>query len=156
MNYIFLDIDGVLNYKDYLEKREDIPLICPDCLERLKQIATAGSAELVLVSSWKELPEDHPYARYLTETLLQKGLSLYGKTDHGSDRPHGISVWLEQHPETENFVILDDDFSAADYETYHLHPHLIQTSFWENPGGLQEKHVKKAISILLRGNKIVH
>ena len=56
------------------------------------------------------------------------------------ERGHEIQEWLDRHPETESFVILDDGTDMA-----HLASYLVNTDF---ANGLEDKHVSQAIEIL--------
>ena len=109
MDVIFLDIDGVLNSKDYFIKRHpqvlelfrnnrlnnDIRLklkrmlldIDPNKLEILKEIIKATGAYVVVTSSWKRL-EIFPYVK---EQLISMGIPIIGTTtDNSSNRGEGI------------------------------------------------------------------
>ena len=55
-----------------------------------------------------------------------------------------IQMWLDAHPEVENYVILDDDTDMLDNQS----DHFVQTSYEE---GLNEETANKAISILNDG-----
>lgn len=47
--------------------------------------------------------------RYLVSKLKKQGLFLSGKTvEHFNKRGEGVLKYLEEHPEIEEFVILDD------------------------------------------------
>lgn len=153
---IFLDIDGVLNCSPYANAHPDQKLN-PENLERLAEIQHKTNAAIVLCSTWKDC--DHPdepdvyyMYEYLTNTLKTYGLFIQNKTpDTHKGRPHEIHTYLEQHPETNTFVILDDDYTAENYAVFGINSHLIQTRFFchtESEGGLQDCHVKQAIQIL--------
>lgn len=153
---IFLDIDGVLNSLPYANNHPDEELN-PENLKRLAEIQRKTDANIILCSTWKDC--DHPdepdvYYMYenLTNTLKQYGLSIYDKTpDTHKGRPHEIHTYLEHHPKTTRFVILDDDYTPKDYAAFDLDSHLVQTKFFchtESEGGLQDYHVIHAIQIL--------
>ena len=158
LNIIFLDIDGVLNCittKDTCGPYRGIEDIK---VSLLKEIVDSSNAKIVLVSSWKEWwfkedrlkKEQDDLANYLDEKLAKEGLSIYDKTeDYDSiKRGEGIIEYLyklnRRGIDVNNYVILDD--LMFDYKKTKLTKHLVQTSFLY--GGLQKKHVKKAIEIL--------
>lgn len=53
-----------------------------------------------------------------------------------------IQMWLDKHPEVENYVILDDDNDMSDSQL----EHLVQTDWMKR--GLNDENVKQAIKIL--------
>lgn len=153
---IFLDIDGVLNSLPYANNHPDEELN-PENLKRLAEIQHKTDAAIVLSSTWKDCDHpDEPDVYYMYENLINTlkiyGLSIQDKTpDTHKGRPHEIHTYLEQHPKTNTFVILDDDYTPEDYAAFGIASHLVQTKFFchtESEGGLQDYHVKQAIQIL--------
>ena len=105
---IFLDIDGVLNTDQDFE----FYYVNPKNLEVLVQIVKETSAEIVLISTWKFIPEAMVH---LTSTFDKAGLSIVDVTfDRYDDRAEGIKKWLSERKDIENYVILDDEL--FDYE----------------------------------------
>lgn len=155
MKVIFLDIDGVLNEAGS-DSRTPLKFLGIDQpkVARLKKIIDATDAKVVLVSTWKEdwdpHAKEHPIdTAYMLNALAAEGVSLFDRTyDNMSDRGHGIVNWLAQHPDVDQFVILDDDV-FADYRTLLLTPHQVKTHF--GGGGLLDKHVSRAVYILTHG-----
>lgn len=153
MKIIFLDIDGVLNSMDWFEKTKDMRgyrEINPQKVEFLKEIVDKTNAEIVLSSTWRNIPE-HPLFLYLADILKDKGLEIKSFTPKlEQNRPKEIKAWLEKNAaeEIESFVSLDDDFSEEDYKEYAISDCLVKTSFYENDGGLRKEHVEKSIEIL--------
>ena len=163
MKVIFLDIDGVLNYRTCKAR-------CPNCqsligiedsrVERLAKIVEATNAELVLTSTWKLnwINKEDEQGIYLAKQLARYRLHIIDSTkDDGWNRWSGIKDYLDKHSECiESYVILDDEI-FQDYIMYNgltsmLRPeveeHLVKTSFYSSDGGLQEEDVQKAINIL--------
>jgi hypothetical protein len=61
-------------------------------------------------------------------------------------RGEEIIAWLEQHPEVEKYVILDDDDDAGDgVNGWNLASHFIQTS---PQNGLLDEHVNQLVNML--------
>ena len=156
--YIFLDIDGVLNSKDWFEQNKNITgyiEINPKKVKLLKEIVEQTGAIIILSSTWRELaahddrPEHEMYT-YLKTSLEKFGLSISDQTPYiQQNRPQEIKAWLENNTnEGDRYVILDDDYSYEAYKQCVLEGHLVRTSFYEPDGGLREEHVAKAIRIL--------
>lgn len=76
-------------------------------------------------------------------------MKIYDKTEDlsrkGTARGHEIYKWLSDHPEVEQWVVLDDEW-FVDFSNYGILPHWVHTNFYGE--GLTEEHVKKAINIL--------
>tara|TARA_R110000824_G_scaffold12226_7_gene53644 strand:- start:57648 stop:58133 length:486 start_codon:yes stop_codon:yes gene_type:complete len=157
MNVVFLDVDGVLNAENstgqvwgsgtYMQYSAWI--IDPVLVERLNRISKeVNNLTIVLSSSWRYAEQSgHIDINNMLEEKGYVGPKIIERTicdDENEEaipsQPRGkeIQRWLDEHPEVENFVILDDDDDMA-----HLMPNLIQTSFED--GGLLDKHVDEAI-----------
>lgn len=76
-----------------------------------------GGGDIVLSSDWKEMePTQEDYV-YLVSKLEKYGLTLSAHTeDQMYKRGAGIQVYLENHPEIEEYVILDDNL--FDFRNY--------------------------------------
>jgi hypothetical protein len=118
MNFaVFLDVDGVLNSNSTYQRTPDGYTGIDEL--RVEILANAikkyGKAELVLTSDWKVMRETAADYQYLLSKLGEYGLSISGKTnDNVSNRGEGINDYLKEHPEIDDFIILDDktfDFS---------------------------------------------
>lgn len=160
MKIIFLDVDGVLNNQHTEARCGPFIGISKQLVKNLRTIVDATNAKIVLCSSWKsgwervdkELQDRE--AHYLDRRLRDEGMLILDKTydRHGcSCRGDGIRFWMDHLPEgrIENFVILDDE--VFDYAAVGLLPHLVQTSFYSDNGGLTEEHAALAIKILNEG-----
>lgn len=150
MKICFLDFDGVLNSGKFLaaQDKKKFPSqrefrdaqIDPDKVELLNQIISASGTKIVISSTWRKLePLDE-----LKKLLVSKGLigEIIGITPESCSGIRGeeIQEWLDDHPDVESFVILDDNQDMA-----HLLPRLIKTAFSD---GLLKKHVNRAIEML--------
>jgi len=151
MKIIFCDVDGVLN-EDTTPTRTKSRLIFIDQekLLRLKRIAEATQAKIVLSSTWR-YDRDNPKLNgdflELQEAFHNVGLSFYDFTPedvYGIRRGMEIRAWLGLHPEVERYIIFDDEL--FDFEQRGLLPRLIKTEFGD--GGLTEAHVQEAIEML--------
>lgn len=69
--------------------------------------------------------------------------NIYGITPGTTKRYRGeeIQMWLDEHPEVTNYVIIDDDNDMLDSQE----SHLVQTSWYD---GIQDYNVERAINIL--------
>ena len=89
-------------------------------------------------------------ANYLDMKMASVGLEILGKTNPWYSRSSEISDYLNalkmRNIVVNNYVIFDDDTGL--YRNSRVAAHLIQTSFIN--GGLMEKHIKKAATILER------
>jgi hypothetical protein len=160
MKIIFLDIDGVLNvipksHDDFGGTFHD------DFVENLKHIIDETGAKIVISSSWRfsglewmqkmwrfrNLPGE---VIDVTTFFADKKLNLnYWDVVRG----HEIKVWLDNHTDIENYVILDDDLDMLDEQMNNYvqcsdnkdHPDCIDIGY-----GLTKKCAEKAIKILNR------
>ena len=155
---IFLDVDGVLNCRTTKDKIDIYTGIEDEKVSLLKKIVDASNAKIILVSTWsafwykdkrlKDKQDD--LANYLEEKLAKQGLVIsdkpyvYTAYNRGDSILRYISKLESAGIEVDSFVILDDEM--FDYKERKLTGHLVRTSY-EN-GGLQKKHVRKAIEKL--------
>ncbi|MBR4864842.1 MAG: hypothetical protein IKU07_09720 [Oscillospiraceae bacterium] len=151
MKVIFLDFDGVLNSNAYLMRSGGQGVtIDPARMVLLKQIVDATGAKIVLSSSWRlhwsAVPEECNFTgRQIEEIFAAHEMKIWDKTPTVGRRREGqIKQFLDDHPEIENFVVLDDMLLYADY----LEGHMVKTAAYFE--GLDAADVGKAIEILTR------
>lgn len=165
MNIIFLDIDGVLNSLPYFESIKGVKYdkyneISNFHLKKLSEIYHTCNAQIVLSSTWRELDDPldmncYPMYEYLVKSLEKYGMKIMSKTPViNMNRPLEIVTWLNNRNNKDSirFISLDDDFSDIDYAKYGIENNLIHTKFFCHnicEGGLQQKHVDRAIKILM-------
>lgn len=145
---IFLDIDGVLNNMNYIVNHPgDYWTIDLEKVKLLKQLVSKTNAEIVLISSRR-------YDPGITGFFRDNDLEVYDKVGKEENRSEAINIWLSEHPEVTNYIILDDETSEYTEEQMN---HTIQTNECyssevrvNNPyfEGLQRKHVLWAIAML--------
>lgn len=153
MKIIFLDIDGVLNYKGCKARSATGCLgIDEDKLLILKRIVQKTNSKIVLTSTWKtdwvKKFEGYlsPDGQYLVDRLESVGLKIYDKTIDPAWhlRGQGITDWIENSKcNVEQFVIIDDE--SFDFIELGLDNRFVKTNFTD---GLLPEHVDKAICIL--------
>ena len=119
-------------------------------VKKLKKIIEATDAKIVLTSSWRVA-----YWSYLSDRTNRMGKYLYNKlrkenliildttTTRGCARGKGILQWLSEHPDTQQWIILDDEI-FDDYDNTIL-SHLIKTN---EQTGLTDELANKAIELL--------
>lgn len=111
MKVIFLDVDGVLNSDEYFDKIKNLNIdgiqseIDVEKIKLLNIAINETKVKIVLTSSWR-------YTRNAQE--LRKLLSEYGiSTDSTpfiqNERGLEIKQYLYEHPDVEDFVIVDDE-----------------------------------------------
>lgn len=155
MKIIFLDVDGVLNTKYTKERFEGYAGIDDKRMEYLKQIVDATDGKIVISSTWrlgynKDGHELHEFGEYLKDKFAEHDLEIYDITPdlkrNGLYRGQEIKAWLAKHEDVENFIIFDDENFDFSYEK--LGSKWIQTQYYRGDGGIQPKHVKRAIKML--------
>ncbi len=159
---IFLDIDGVLNTNIQSTEQQgeicDKAFIAAEKVELLKELVLRTSAVIVLHSGWKFWFDEHlcpvrKEARSLVELLGHNGLWIQDVTpDFTTEeirkakkfslvKAKEIKAWLEAHPETGPWIVLDDLY-LHDEE---VEAHQIKT----NPEtGLTEEDVESGVRML--------
>lgn len=143
-------VKGVLNsdaFADYMLEEDNVDIFNEDMLDeraiiQLKKIIMATDAEIVLSSSWRWYKETRDKVHY---QLQQKGIDFVDTTpleiNITMSRGAEIKIWLDEHPEVEKFVILDDnDLRIEEYLPYH-----VKTTF---KYGLTREKAAEAIKIL--------
>ena len=153
MKVIFLDVDGTINNSTTKARCGIYIGIDGALVKRLKEIVDATDAAIILSSDWR-LPskddEETDHMKYLRNKLGKQHLRPVGMTPNikRDQRGHEIQKWLENNNDiVEQWVVLDDEV-FEDFEECGIMPHLVQTTFYSENGGLQEEHVQQAIKIL--------
>ena len=118
---VFLDVDGVLNTVNTVERAPSGAVGIDDLrvsvLSRaMKENEITG---VVLTTTWKDLGNENEDYIYLTETLRKYGIDVTGSIENEDcfGRGQGIVDYLRVHPEIEDFIVLDDqrfDFRRHD------------------------------------------
>lgn len=121
MDVIFLDIDGVLNCKNTIEKWEGCYGIDPILLERLNSILRHIDVKIVLSSCWRHSDTSIEFLKNI------KKIPIFDITPDSKDGIRGkeIQQWLKKHPEVKTYAILDDDSDMLPGQT------LFKTTFEE-------------------------
>ena len=148
--YIFLDIDGVLNNDATTSLTTEGYIFVDDYLvERLAEIVKATNAKLILSSDWRmEWISDNDDDNgvdfiELKEKLAEYNLYLIDKTGPIRNFRHlEIEEYLADHPEIQNYIIIDDRTDAG------IRNHFIKTN---GHNGLSIRNMEQAIDMLKSG-----
>lgn len=157
LKVIFLDIDGVMNSTDYIIKNNITGLITeidPKAIQMLKFALDVTGAQIVLSSSWRYCH----ICEELKELFSKYGINLNEKTPELHTHKRGLEIkqYLKEHPNIEQYLILDDEIFDF-YEDEELKENLILTR--ENPNdysggdGLQIKHIEQIMRRFGRAKK---
>lgn len=156
MKVVFLDIDGVLNSDKYVRRfGGDGVAIDPERMRILKQIIDATGAEIVLSTSWRVHWDIDPKncdicGKQINAVFSEFGLQVFDKTPRlGTSREQEIESWLNEHPDVQSFVVLDDAFLSAEF----LKGHFVKTSNYRD--GLEQEDAKAAVEILTKFKRIL-
>ncbi len=116
---LFLDIDGVLNSEEYYRNRsnsgEDFSRFDPSSVSLIKALVEEFSLKIVISSTWRYGAIDR-----LMHELKRNKLINYLYHDwftpviHPAHRGTEIKLWLDLHPEVNDYVIIDDDDNILD------------------------------------------
>lgn len=147
MKVIFLDFNGVLDTWDNYD------VINPDNLQRLKRIINETGAKVVLSSSLKKsCNTDGRFTRQCQKVLKDfsnAGINIIDITPLAPTREAEIQLYLDMHPEVENYCIIDDDYDMKSFKN-----HMVKLPMQMNEGatGLDDEHMYIAINILNKEN----
>ena len=150
MKIIFLDIDGVLNSRQYDAVRgAGDGNIDTSRLPLLKELIDTTGAMVVLTTTWRRhWDADRSFSdeigRQLEQTFASYGITLLDKTPEiDNDRAKEVASWLEAHNNVEAFVVFDDiKFGWGELD------HSVVKTDYRIGRGLEKKHVEAAIKIL--------
>lgn len=115
MNIIFLDYDGVVNSLIFVPNKEKPYFNFPhhnkvnnyQAVRWLEMLCREFDAKIVVTSTWR-LSEN--YKECLYNGGLSREIEILGRTDNlGGKRIFEIQKWLNEHPNVDKYVILDDD-----------------------------------------------
>jgi len=149
---LFLDIDGVLNsklYYKYIYKPSDfVSRFDPYCVILVKRLIEEFSLKIVISSSW----------RNGSVNRLMKELNEYNMVEYlhedwhtpvvrRASRGKEIKLWLDSHPEVQDYLILDDNENLLDNQF----SRFVKTN---NYLGMVQERYHHARNLLLSYNQI--
>ncbi|OGU63211.1 MAG: hypothetical protein A2W30_08070 [Ignavibacteria bacterium RBG_16_36_9] len=144
---LFLDIDGVLNsklYYKYIYKPENgWSRFDPYCVVLIKRLIEEFSLRIVITSTWRNGIVDR-LMRELEENDLVYHLHKDWHTPiiRPANRGIEIKLWLDDHPEATEFLIIDDNENLLEYQMNRF----VKTN---NYAGMAQEHYNQARNILL-------
>lgn len=157
MKVIFLDKDGVLNSDEYFDKIQGLDIegvendVDIEKVNLLKEAVDVTGAKVVLTASARYTTNGQLLAQLLREYQILVDITPLINNKRGLE----IKQWLLANPDTEDFIILDDEiFDSYDEE---LMKKLIKISngnginFGE---GLQRKDIEQIIQRLGKKKEI--
>jgi hypothetical protein len=135
MKVLFLDVDGVLNSRQYpdLERRGGLMGMAQVHMDELIRVINATGCKIVVSSAWRRSTVHKTLSlgsRFGEVLRAREGgevifRAVVGVTDDEPGiRGEQIGRWLKAHPDVTSFAIVDDDADMGD-----LSDRLVQTSF---------------------------
>lgn len=157
MKVVFLDIDGVINTDRIARYRKnhdiDEMVFDEEAMNNLQQIVTNTGSKIVISSTWRiHYNTTTPLWVALVDNLEKYGLEQFivGITPVEDGNPFSkprrieIKEWLDEHPEVDTFVILDDEWDMGE-----LTPHFVRCA---GSIGISSANCEEAIAILNHKN----
>ncbi|MBQ2872847.1 MAG: hypothetical protein IJE89_02490 [Bacilli bacterium] len=141
MKVIFLDFDGVVNNWnnfDGVDINNVLPLLEIVKMTGAKIVATSSNKYSFQVNGVKY--DDSRYSYYVSE-LKKLGIDIFDVTPYlEGNREKEIAKYLEEHPEIEDFLILDDDYVINSLKKHQVFLDLYM--------GITKEHVEPSVRIL--------
>jgi hypothetical protein len=145
LKVLFLDIDGVVLSGRELRRTRNSRYLPPEKIAHIAEVCKRAGAVVVVSSTWR-------YSDETRDALLALGLPLHpdwrtdmpkmqGSLYIGARRGSEIAEWLDRHPETASYAIVDDDSDMLPEQL----SRFVQTPFDE---GIRSEHVERLVSIL--------
>lgn len=122
-------------------------LFDPVCVMNLKKLVLATGAKIVISSSWRRSGLAHMRDIWKFRKLPGDVIDITPQwptryeCDLHESRGYEIKEWLEDHPDVERYIIIDDDICVLPEQE----PYFIKTT---NQFGLEYHNTKEAINIL--------
>ena len=158
IKYVFLDLDGVVNSRDWDRYYRDKnlkynPEIDPDidfrAINRINKLIDSTSAKIILSSSWRFYLSEtinrlrNSGLKYQIKDIIKGEECIYDENWPEINHPTRgdlIENFIIENP-CDNYVILDDNNDMTNEQQ----SHLVKTSM---EYGFTDKDLEKAISIL--------
>ena len=155
MKVIFLDIDGVLVTRNsikyqYLNFPDDTSIrFSKKAVKNLNKLIRLTEAKIVISSTWRLFHSLEELQNIFKKQSIKGEVISTTSVERATveeDIPRGqkITDWLGQHPEVEQYIIIDDDVQA---DCIQFHPfNCVETSY--KRGFASEDRFNEAIAIL--------
>lgn len=165
MNYIFLDVDGVLNSQDYLlQHLDDEAIIDENTVKLLGEFCQKHDCKIILSAGCRSgftdemAPKNEKIRLYdgheidsrsqqLSKLFYKYNINMVGKTSlyKYNTRGEEVLAYIKKHlTDTDNFIVLDDE---DDNMTESVGKHFVQTKFY-NGKGLDQDAINKMEKII--------
>jgi len=152
---LFLDIDGVLNsrfyYKYIYKPEEGGSRFDPYCVILVKKLVEEFSLKIVISSTWRDGAmnrlvnelDANDFTDYLHEDWLTPVV-------RPASRGKEIELWLEEHSEVKDYLILDDNQKMLDYQISKFVQTsalmgMVQESYYQARNILQSKNQPRVL-----------
>ena len=115
MQVIFLDVDGVLNIMSpsyntaYYRPDGSVRWMDDHLVQRFNYLVKKTGAEIVISSSWRLDMKD--LEKQLKKNGFEHWDKVQGETPYFGDRGDEIQKYLDEHPEVDGYVVLEDEIA---------------------------------------------
>lgn len=175
MNIIFLDVDGVITTLRsiheaktfYLSKGILVSDLDPKKIAILKKMVTKSDIKIVLTGAYRESLVKNDNGIWVAKSEMAKlflrlferhNLELYDKVKSGMNRVDNITMYLNEHPDIERFLIIDDENQGLDtFGEAFLKVNSFYSGnkkLYDDEVGLQEEHIDYVKNYFKVKNKI--
>jgi hypothetical protein len=124
---VFLDYDGVVNTPMWNEEGTRCSYNFPSdnkvnnfqAIQWLSEACQKFGYDIVVTSTWRW---DSNYKDCLINGGLRPGIEILGKTPTIMNQPRGVEIktYLEEHPEINYYIIIDDDLDMLPEQIGHF------------------------------------
>lgn len=128
MKIVFLDIDGVMNHRNYMvrSRMHNLQEFCPVAVRNLREIIKKTGAKIVVSSTWRKggwMELKRIMSCYDLDTYLFGMTPVFEEQIRGNEIEYYIHRYQIHHKDDpiESFVILDDDKDMGDLLIYLIH-----------------------------------
>lgn len=157
MKVIFLDIDGVLNSQEFLQKNKS------ESIDRrnvsvLKNVIDKTGAVIVMSSAWRLWFDDNMMpkegdSQYLYDILSEFGIKIFAKTPDFSTeeirakktfshvKAKEILAWLNENQSIDKYAVIDD----LDLINEEVNVHMVRTN---GQVGITEDDANRVIDMI--------
>lgn len=151
MKIIFLDIDGVMNHKEYfhrgrLHERQEF---CPIAVRNLRELLKVTGAKIVVSSTWRKMGITRLRKLFACYDLRKYLIGITPILEN-QERGTEIEKFIQDFPDAiDDFVIIDDDDDMG-----RLLPHLVQTSHYTQGLNdiIREEVISRLHAVVVRYN----
>jgi hypothetical protein len=139
MKVLFLDIDGVVNCQETMQRHRGFIGIDPYLAFLVGNMVDDLKLIVVLSSSWRHSPEGIEEVKKQVCPIMDLTPSMPDPAEPHTHRGTEIKAWLDKHPNVEDYAIIDDDSDMLPEQL----SHLFQTS-WKT--GVTKEVIEKIVN----------